>query len=181
VVLRNEGQRTQGFRLRGEAGLTLTPTMGEIAPGEQQTIEVRAVAPPGGGWRRRLVWLETGGTGVTVMEVDWAVAEERNRCRLSSPILALESPGASASLSVGGSVAVVASVRNPCGQVLRQGQMWLRPPGEPAVSLLAGPDGRWYGTWTPEVRGPARHVELLWVDPLEGMQASRWLSVEVVD
>lgn len=181
VVLRNEGQRTQGFRLRGEAGLTLTPTMGEIAPGEQQAIELRAVAPPGGGWRRRLVWLETGGTGVTVMEVDWAVAEERNRCRLSSPILALESPGASASLSVGGSVAVVASVRNPCGQVLRQGQMWLRPPGEPAVSLLAGPDGRWYGTWTPEVRGPARHMELLWVDPLEGMQASRWLSVEVVD
>lgn len=179
ILLRNEGERKERFRLRGEAGLRVNPAAGEIDPGKEQTIEVEAAAPPGGGWSRRQIWLETAAERVSVIEVDWAVAEERNRCRLAAPIVAVEAPGRSASLLAGGSVAVVASVSNPCGQAIRAGQMWLRPKGEPAVMLMAGPDGRWYGAWTPQRTGAAAHAELLWLDPVEGVQASRWLSVEV--
>jgi hypothetical protein len=180
IVVRNEGSLKETFRFRADAGLTVAPATGEIAPGQQQTVTVRAAAPPGGGWSRRLIWLEAGGRRVSTIEVDWSMPEERNRCRLSTPIISLEAPGRSATLVRGQSSAVVASVRNPCGQLVREGKMWLRGRGTPAVELLAGPDGRWYGVWIPDEEQPATHVELLWFDAPGGVQASRWLSVEVV-
>lgn len=171
ITIRNPSQLSKSFLVSTDTligdnlGLTVTPTVVDVAAGGSATLTVRMTNTQARAGSQGAVLIRDATDGgvhdVTVTAASQAVAPraagpvragsaEQGACRPVDLVPIFARPGVNLQATVGIPVSIQVQVLDDCGESLRQGQVSVEPAnGDAAFLLVPRGDGHWFGGWTP--------------------------------
>jgi hypothetical protein len=155
VRVRNQSNRAVSF-VTGSESVRVTPAAGQIPAGGEVEVSIQATRA-----QDRVVFAYSEG-GLDLLEV--TLASTAADCAMSAPSLRAVEPGEAYQADVQVTRTVRAFVANACGALLERGTMVAIPEDGGAIPMLLGPNGIWFGAWTPVMAGASKKLEFVWMD-----------------
>jgi hypothetical protein len=155
VRVRNHSRRVVSFTT-GSDSVRVTPAAGRIPAGGEVEVSVQATRA-----QDRVVFAYSEG-GLDLLEV--GLASSAPNCAAAAPTVRAMEPGEAFEAVVQVTRTIRALVTNACGANLERGTLTVVPEDGPAVPMLLGPNGVWFGAWTPMAPGASKKLEFVWMD-----------------